>query len=127
VPVAQVTRALAGILRLPGGLTEGQGALMAIKDTAIADRVLAAMANEGARLLSDGTAQAASDIDVVMVAGYGFSRVLAGPMYQADLRGLMVMRRNLRIWAVEDAIWAPDPLFDALIADGRDFASLNDA
>jgi 3-hydroxyacyl-CoA dehydrogenase len=126
VPVAQVTRAVAAFMRLPSGLAEGQGALMAIKDAAIADRVLAAMANEGARLLSDGTAQAASDIDVVMVAGYGFSRVLAGPMYQADARGLMVMRRNLRIWAVEDAIWTPDPLFDTLIADGSTFASLNE-
>jgi 3-hydroxyacyl-CoA dehydrogenase len=62
-----------------------------------------------------------------MVAGYGFSRTMGGPMYQADARGLMVMRRNLRIWAVEDAVWAPDPLFDTLIADGLSFASLNDA
>lgn len=127
VPVAQVTRAVSAFLRLPSGLAEGQGALMAIQDAQIADRVLAAMANDGAKLLSDGTAQAASDIDVVMVAGYGFSRTMGGPMYQADARGLMVMRRNLRIWAVEDAVWAPDPLFDTLIADGLSFASLNDA
>jgi 3-hydroxyacyl-CoA dehydrogenase len=127
VPVAQVTRAVAGFLRLPSGLAEGRGALMAIQDAQIADRVLAAMSNEGAKLLSDGTVQAASDIDVVMVAGYGFARAMGGPMYQADARGLIVMRRNLRIWAAEDQIWAPDPLFDTLIEEGLTFASLNDA
>ena len=37
----------------------------------------------------------------------------------------MVLRRNLRIWAAEDSFWAPDALFDTLIAEGQDFASLN--
>ena len=125
VPAAQAGRALASFLRLPSGLVAGQGALMAMQDASIADRVLAAMANEGARALSDGSALRASDIDAVMVAGFGFARVLGGPMYQADLRGLMVLRRNLRIWAKEDALWQPDPLFDVLIAEGQNFAGLD--
>ena len=125
VPLAQVTRAVAGFLRLPSGLVEGRGALMAIQDSAVADRVLAAMANEGAKLISEGAAVCPGDIDVILVGGYGFARSMGGPMHLADMRGLMVMRRNLRIWAVEDAVWAPDALFDALIADGRPFSALN--
>ena len=125
VPLAQVTRAVAGFLRLPSGLVEGQGALMAIQDSAVADRVLAAMANEGAKLISEGAAICPGDIDVILVGGFGFARSMGGPMHMADTRGLMVIRRNLRIWAVEDAVWAPDALFDALIAEGRSFSALN--
>ena len=127
VPVAQVTRSIAPVLRLPSGLAEGTGALMAIQDEAICDRVLAAMATEGARILSEGLADRPSDIDVIVVGGFGFARNLGGPMHQADARGLMVLRRNLRIWAVEDAVWTPDPLFDRLIGEGRDFQSMNAA
>lgn len=125
VPVAQVVRAVSGFIRLPSGLVEGQGALMAIQDGSIADRVLAAMANEGAKLLSLGAAFCPGDIDVIMVNGFGFPRSSGGPMHLADVRGLLVLRRNLRIWATEDDVWAPDPLFDHLIEDGRSLASLN--
>ena len=127
VPLAQVTRAVAAVVRLPAGLAEGQGALMAMQDAAIADRVLAAMANEGARLVSQGRVLCPADIDVILVGGFGFPRALGGPMHLADARGLIVLRRNLRIWAVEDAVWQPDALFDSLIADGRNFAALNQA
>ena len=125
VPVAQATRAVAGVVRLPAGLAEGQGTLMAMQDAAIADRVLAAMANEGARLVSEGRALCPADIDVILVSGFGFPRALGGPMHLADVRGLIVLRRNLRIWAAEDAVWHPDALFDSLIAEGRNFAALN--
>ncbi len=125
VPVAQVTHAVAAILRLPSGLTEATGALMAIQDEAICDRVLAAMANEGAQILSEGLALRPSDVDAIMVGGYGFARTLGGPMHQADTRGLMVLRRNLRIWAAENAVWSPDSMFDTLIAEGRNFEAMN--
>ena len=125
VPAVQVSRAISPILRLPNGVPEAQGKLLAIQDASIADRVLAAMANEGARLLSEGVALRASDIDVLMVGGFGFARVMGGPMHQADVRGLMVLRRNLRIWALEDPVWQPDPLFDTLIGEGQNFAGLD--
>ena len=125
VPLAQMARAVAPFLRLPAGLQDGGGALMAIQDATIVDRVLAAMANEGARLVSEGAAICPADVDVIMVGGFGFSRAMGGPMHMADARGLMVLRRNLRIWALEDAVWHPDPLFDSLLADGRNFATLN--
>jgi hypothetical protein len=45
-------------------------------------------------------------------------------MHQADRRGLMVLRRDLRVWSAESAdLWAPAPLFDSLIAEGRGFAA----
>ena len=50
---------------------------------------VAAMANEGARLLSSGVAQSASDIDLVMTLGHGFPRHRGGPMKAADLYGLL--------------------------------------
>ncbi len=125
VPLAQVVRAVAPFLRLPMGISDGKGALVAIQDGAIADRVLAAMANEGARQLSEGVARHPSDIDVVMVDGFGFARSMGGPMYDADVQGLMVLRRNLRIWADIDPVWAPDPLFDLLIAESRNFGTTN--
>jgi 3-hydroxyacyl-CoA dehydrogenase len=51
-------------------------------------RVLAVMANEGAKALAEGIALRASDIDVALVNGYGFPRAHGGPMYAADRRGL---------------------------------------
>lgn len=125
VPLVQVTRSVAAFMKLPASMVEGQGTLMAIRDVAVTDRVLAAMANEGARLLSEGHALCPADIDVIMVNGFGFRRALGGPMHLADVRGLLVLRRNLRIWATENSVWAPDPLFDHLIAEGRNLASLN--
>ncbi len=87
-------------------------------------RWLGAVANEGARLLSTGRALRASDIDYLAVAALGFPRHHGGPMYQADRRGLLVLRRDLRIWAQDSQIWTPQPLFDVLIAGGRRLESV---
>jgi 3-hydroxyacyl-CoA dehydrogenase len=125
VPNAQLARSVAHFLRVPQGLVDGQGPLMAIRDEAIADRVLAAMVNAGAQLVSEGAARSPAVIDALMIGGYGFARFMGGPMHQADIRGLMVVRRNLRIWAEQDAVWSPDALFDSLIAEGRNFSALN--
>jgi 3-hydroxyacyl-CoA dehydrogenase len=51
-------------------------------------RLVAVMANEGARVLADGTALRASDIDLAFVHGYGFPRLKGGPMWAADGIGL---------------------------------------
>jgi 3-hydroxyacyl-CoA dehydrogenase len=91
----------------------------------VLNRWLAALANEGARLLDEKIALRPSDIDHLMVAGYHFPRWRGGPMYQATQRGLMVLRRDLRVWAVDGPLWTPAPLIDRLIRDGRTFASLD--
>ncbi len=90
-------------------------------------RVLAAMANEGARILGEGIAQRPSDIDLVMMLGYGFPRWRGGPMQAADTAGLLTLRDDLRDYAREEAVfWQPAPLWDDLIKNGRKFADMNE-
>lgn len=64
-----------------------------ISDEEIVDRLILALANEGARILDEGIAQRASDIDVVYCYGYGFPRHRGGPMHYVQALGLT--------WAVE--------------------------
>ena len=107
----------------PAG-TDGRAARqMAAED--ILRRWLAALANEGLRLVEAGIARHGSDIDHVLVAGHGFPRWQGGPMHQADRRGLMVLRHDLRLWAEEDAIWHPAPLLDRLIGRGLRLSALD--
>ncbi len=99
--------------------------LRAMPGVEILNRWLAALANEGARLREEGLARRPSDIDCLMVAGYHFPRWRGGPMNQAAVRGLMVLRHDLRLWGAEAALWRPAPLIDRLIRDGRGIADLN--
>ncbi|MDW4547950.1 3-hydroxyacyl-CoA dehydrogenase NAD-binding domain-containing protein [Defluviimonas sp. D31] len=93
----------------------------------IQDRALAAMANEGARILEEGIAARPSDIDLVMLLGYGFPRWRGGPMLAADQAGLLALRNRLVDYArEEEAFWRPAALWDELIKYGRKFADLND-
>ena len=89
-------------------------------------RWIGALANEGVRLLDQGIARRPSDIDHVLVAGHGFPRWQGGPMHQADRRGLMALRADLRRWAEDDPLWAPAPLLDRLIRDGAPIGSLDE-
>ena len=91
----------------------------------ILNRWLSALANEGARLLDEGIARRPSDVDYLMVAGYHFPRRRGGPMHQAERRGLMVLRHDLRAWGAEAALWSPAPLIDRLIRDGQNLATLD--
>lgn len=92
----------------------------------VLDACLAALANQSARLISEGVARRPADVDAAAVLNGMFPRWQGGPLFQADRRGLLVVRADLKRRA-ESApqIYAPDPLFDRLIADGRDFAALN--
>jgi len=63
-------------------------AARAVSDEEIVDRLILALANEGARILEEGIAQRASDIDVVYCYGYGFPRHRGGPMHYVQARGL---------------------------------------
>lgn len=88
----------------------------------IVNRWLAALANEGARLLAAGLAISASDVDLVAVHGLGLPAESGGPMYQADQRGLMILRRDLRLWSAEADVWQPVPALDMLVSAGRGFS-----
>lgn len=97
------------------------------KPDEIQRRCLAAMVNEGARLLREGVATRPSDIDTVMMHGYGFPRWRGGPMMAADLVGLLKVKSDLDLFAREEPrFWAPEPIFDGLIKNGQGFDSLND-
>ena len=84
---------------------------------------LAALAAEGARMLQQGRARRPVDIDAVALLSGLLPRWEGGPMFQADRRGLLVLRADLR--ARGGALFEPAALIDQLIADGRDFGSLN--
>ncbi len=88
----------------------------------IVERCIYALINEGARIVQDGSAQRASDIDVIYANGYGFPAWRGGPMFYADRTGLAVIHE--RIVAFERAHgsrWAPAPLLAELAASGRTF------
>ncbi len=84
-------------------------------------RVMGALMAEGARLLASGAVRVALDIDALALGGLQMPRALGGPMFMADQRGLLLVRRDLAAWAHDDAVWQPAPLFDDLIAKGQGF------
>ncbi|AVO49821.1 3-hydroxyacyl-CoA dehydrogenase [Melaminivora suipulveris] len=89
-------------------------------------RYMAAMVNEGARVLEEGIALRPLDIDVTFLFGYGFPRWRGGPMKWADIQGLPKVLADIREFAQEDPqFWQPAPLLEKLVAEGRDFESLN--
>ena len=78
----------------------------------IVERLVFPMINEGARILDEGIAARASDIDVIWVYGYGFPVYRGGPMFYADQIGLAEVRDKLKIFAQEagDPTLEPAPL-----------------
>ncbi len=91
-------------------------------------RYMAAMVNEGARVVAEGIALRPLDVDVTFVAGYGFPRHRGGPMKWADMAGLSQVLADIREFAQEDPLfWQPAPLLEKLVAEGRNFDSLNKA
>jgi len=96
-----------------------------IDDAEIVGRCVLSLVNEGARLLEEGIALRASDIDVVYLAGYGFPRYRGGPMFHADLSGLPRVASRMREFAglprADTAFWEPAPLLARLAAEGKTF------
>ncbi|MDE2369112.1 MAG: enoyl-CoA hydratase/isomerase family protein [Burkholderiales bacterium] len=96
-----------------------------IADEEIVHRLVYALVNEGARLLEEGIAAKAGDIDVVYLSGYGFPLHRGGPMCYADQQGLYNVARRMRQFAAnphdDAAFWQPAPLLAQLAAEGRSF------
>ncbi|CUH67003.1 Fatty acid oxidation complex subunit alpha [Thalassovita gelatinovora] len=87
---------------------------------------LAALANQGAKLLRSDAALRPSDIDAVMVLGHGFPRYQGGPMKAADMAGLFHILQELRRCTdALPALYAPEPGIAALVRNGEDFDALN--
>ncbi|MGE0586781.1 MAG: 3-hydroxyacyl-CoA dehydrogenase NAD-binding domain-containing protein [Flavobacteriaceae bacterium] len=87
------------------------------------ERMLFPLINEGARLLEEGIARRASDVDVVWINGYGFPRWRGGPMFHAGEVELKRVAARLVAFAEEsgDASLRPAPLLTELAATGRSF------
>ena len=93
-----------------------------ITDEEIVDRTMLALVNEGARILEEGIAQRASDIDVIYVYGYGFPAWRGGPMWWADSRGLdKVLARIREFEKAHGEFWKPAPLLERLAKEGGRF------
>ncbi len=96
-----------------------------ISDDEIVQRLVFALVNEGARILEDGIASKASDIDMVYITGYGFPMHRGGPMHYADQFGLFNVVQAMQRFArnpLDDAeFWKPAPLISRLVASGKNF------
>ncbi|MGY1451213.1 3-hydroxyacyl-CoA dehydrogenase NAD-binding domain-containing protein [Pseudomonas chlororaphis] len=89
----------------------------------ILERCLLALVNEGAKILEEGIAGSAHDIDLVYLNGYGFAADKGGPMSWADRQGLVSIQQGLlRLQAESGAHWKPARLIDELAQAGKGFA-----
>jgi 3-hydroxyacyl-CoA dehydrogenase len=94
-----------------------------VSDEEIVERCVYALANEGARIVEEGIAARASDVDMVYLTGYGFPVHRGGPMLYADQVGLANVKRAMERFEKQtgDAFWKPADLLVRLAADGRNF------
>ncbi len=83
-----------------------------ISDEEIVERCIFALVNEGARILEEGIASSAADIDVIWANGYGFPRTRGGPMFYGDTIGLQKVLSAVRLYEREQGAqyWTPAPL-----------------
>ena len=90
----------------------------------IQERCIYSMINEGARILEEGVACRASDIDIVYTAGYGFPGYRGGPMFYADTVGLKVIYDKIMEFqkTLDPQYWQPAPLLEKLARAGSSFA-----
>ncbi|WP_333983441.1 3-hydroxyacyl-CoA dehydrogenase NAD-binding domain-containing protein [Burkholderia gladioli] len=94
-----------------------------IADEEIVERLVYALVNEGAKILEEGIASKASDIDMVYLTGYGFPLWRGGPMLYADTVGLYNVERAMRRYAAgaNGDAWQPAPSIAKLAAAGKGF------
>ena len=96
-----------------------------IGDDEIVHRLVLALVNEGAKIVEEGIALRASDIDIVYLTGYGFPAHRGGPMCYADSVGLYNVASAMKRFAqnpLDDApFWKPAPLLAKLAEQGKSF------
>jgi 3-hydroxyacyl-CoA dehydrogenase len=96
-----------------------------ISDDEILERCIYPMINEGAKILEEGKAQRASDIDIVWINGYGWPVYRGGPMFYADLVGPdKVLAKMKEFEATMGEDFKPAPLLEKLVAEGKRFQDL---
>jgi len=93
-----------------------------LNDDEIRERTIYALINEAARLLDEGVAVRAADVDVVYLTGYGFPGFRGGPLFYADTVGLAtVLARVTEFYRELGERWRPAPLLELLARDGGTF------
>ena len=96
-----------------------------IGDEEIVHRLVFALVNEGAKIVEEGIALRASDIDIVYLTGYGFPAHRGGPMCYADSVGLYnvvaAMQRFAQNPLDDVGFWKPAPLLARLAAERKSF------
>jgi len=100
-----------------GGISQRQ-----ISNEEIVERAFDIMVNEGAKILEEGIALRASDIDLAMINGYGFPRWRGGPMCWAGTIGLGTVVARMRKLSETHDFWEPAPLLVRLAEEGKTFA-----
>jgi 3-hydroxyacyl-CoA dehydrogenase len=97
-----------------------------ISDEEIVQRLVYALVNEGAKIVDEGIAMRASDIDMVYLTGYGFPLHRGGPMNYADQQGLFNVVQSMKRFAAnprdDQKFWQPAPLLAKLAAEGKTFS-----
>jgi 3-hydroxyacyl-CoA dehydrogenase len=90
----------------------------------IVERCVYPLINEGIRILEEGIALRASDVDVVWCAGYGFPRYRGGPLFYADTIGLKAVHDGMLKYRDRfgPMHWQPAPLLARLASEGRTLA-----
>jgi 3-hydroxyacyl-CoA dehydrogenase len=89
----------------------------------VVDRCVYALVNEGARILEEGLALRAGDIDTVYINGYGFPSYRGGPMWYADTVGLKGLLDRVREFESQQGeLWHPAPLLERLAERGGRFS-----
>jgi 3-hydroxyacyl-CoA dehydrogenase len=97
-----------------------------VSDDEVLERCMFAMIAEGAKILDEGIALRASDVDTVWINGYGFPAHRGGPMFYADTVGLAkVLSRVQELEKVHGKVWRASPLLVKLAQSGGTFASLD--
>jgi 3-hydroxyacyl-CoA dehydrogenase len=111
------------VLELISSLSHGAGVPQRrFTDEEIVERTLYGLINEGARVLEEGYAQRASDIDVIYVNGYGFPGWRGGPMFYADSVGLKRVVETITGFEHDfGARWKVSPLLLQLAEAGKNF------
>jgi 3-hydroxyacyl-CoA dehydrogenase len=96
-----------------------------IDDQEIRERCLYAMINEGAKILEEGVATRAVEIDMTWIHGFGFPVYRGGPLFYADQIGLATVRQKMLEYRDRHgaAYWTPAPLLEQLAAQGKSFYS----
>lgn len=103
--------------------SEARMARREISANEIVDRCIYTLVNEGARLLEEGIALRAVDIDIIYLNGYGFPAYRGGPMWYADTIGLKNVYERIREFQQRlGSWWEPAPLLQRLAEQGKTFA-----